>query len=352
MSVSSVSTSTVSSILQNTVSRLQTQLTTTSTEASTGLLADIGLTLGENSGQDITLHQQMSDLNAISSSNQLVTAQLDTAYNALTNLQSSTESMVSQLVTGQSTTPGTSGAAALQQAASGALSSFTSTMNSESGGQYVFGGINTGVAPVASYSQTPASAAQTAVDNAFQATFGFATTSPSVSTITATQMTNFLSTQFAAQFTGSNWTSNWSSASSTAQSNRIGVNETVPTSISANQSAFQDTAQALVMVSEFGGLNLNASAYSALMTSASSVMNSANNGLIGAAATVGNMQNQVTNANSAISLQQNTLNTQINNKEAVNSYQVATEVSNISTQLQTAYSLTSQIHKLSLVNFL
>jgi flagellar hook-associated protein 3 FlgL len=81
-------------------------------------------------------------------------------------------------------------------------------------------------------------------------------------------------------------------------------------------------------------------------------MNSANNGLIGAAATVGNMQNQVTNANSAISLQQNTLNTQINNKEAVNSYQVATEVSNISTQLQTAYSLTSQIHKLSLVNFL
>jgi flagellar hook-associated protein 3 FlgL len=352
MSVSSVSSSTVSSILQNTVNRLQTQLTTTSSESSTGLVADIGLTLGESSGQDIALHQQMADINAISASNQLVTAQLSTASDALTTLQSSTQSMLSQLVTGAATTPTSSGALAVQQAAAGALGSFTAMMNSNSGGQYVFGGINTGVAPMAAYAQTPPSAAQTAVDNAFQATFGFPTTSASVSTITGAQMTSFLNNQFAAQFTGSNWTTNWSQASSTAQSNRIGVNENVATSVSANQPAFQQTAQALVMVSEFGGLNLSSDAYSALMTSANSVMAGANNGLIQTAATVGNMQNQVTNANSALSLQQNLLTTQLNDKEAVNSYQVATEVTNISTQLQTAYSLTAQIHKLSLVNFL
>ncbi len=353
MSVSSVSTSTVSSVLQNTVNRLQTQLTTASSESSTGLLADIGLTLGESSGQDITLHQQMADINAISASNQLVSAQLDTASAALTSLQGSTQSMLSQLVSAQSTTPGSSGATAVQQAASGALNGFASMMNSQSDGQYVFGGVNTSVAPIAAYSQTPASPAQTAVDAAFQANFGFPITSPSVSTITGAQMTSFLSSsQFTGLFTGTNWSSTWSSASSTAQSNRIGVNETVATSLSANQPAFQETAQALVMVSEFAGLNLSSDAYSALMTSANDAMTSANSGLIAAAATVGDMQNQVTNANSAISLQQNLLTTQINNKEAVNSYQVATEVSNISTQLQTAYSLTAQIHKLSLVNFL
>lgn len=57
-------------------------------------------------------------------------------------------------------------------------------------------------------------------------------------------------------------------------------------------------------------------------------------------------------ADSAINLQQNVLTTQLNNLESVNAYDVATQVSNLSTQLQTAYSLTAQIQKLSLVNFL
>ncbi len=345
MSVSSVSSSTISSILQNTVTRMQSQLTTVSSEASTGLLADIGQTLGANAGQDISLHQQMADISAISSSNALVGNQLDTAYNALTTMQSSTQSMLTSLVSAEAGTSGSSGSASVQETASAALASFTSTMNSQSGGQYVFGGINSGVAPLA----TSPTAMQTAVANAFQTAFGFSMTSSSVSTITAAQLTNFLGgSQFTSLFSGSGWTS----ASSTALTNRIGVNETATTSITANDQAFQDTAQALTMVSEFAGLNLGSDAYSALLSTASTVMTSANNGLIQASATIGGMQNQVTQANSAVSLQQNLLTTQINANEDVNSYQVATEVSNLSTQLQTAYSLTAQIHKLSLVNFL
>ena len=58
------------------------------------------------------------------------------------------------------------------------LQSFASLANASVGGVYVFGGINSGAAPIAPYAQTPASAAQTAVDAAFQATFGFATPRP------------------------------------------------------------------------------------------------------------------------------------------------------------------------------
>jgi flagellar hook-associated protein 3 FlgL len=352
MSVGSVSSSTLSGVLQNTVARLQSQLTTASTESSTGLLADVGLTLGGNSGQDVAMHQKMADLAAISSSNSLVTAQLSTTADALTSLQTSSKSMLSQLVQAQSGTPSSSGANAIQQAATSALQSFVTSMNANEGGQYVFGGVNSGVAPVSAYAQTPASAAQTAVDNAFQATFGMAITSSSVSTISGSAMTSFLNNQFASLFSNANWTSNWSSASSSAQTNRIGVNDTVTTGITANQSAFQDTAQALTMVSEFAGLNLSSDAYNALMSKAQSVMNTANTGLIETSAAVGTMQNQVTQANSAITLQQNVLTTQINARETVNSYDVVSQVNNLSTQLQTAYSLTSQIHKLSLVSFL
>ena len=48
------------------------------------------------------------------------------------------------------------------------------------------------------------------------------------------------------------------------------------------------------MVSAFGALNLSSDAYSALMSTAQSVMNDANNGLIATGAAVGTMQNAVT----------------------------------------------------------
>ena len=350
MSVGSVSTSTLSSILQNTVTRLQSQLSTVSTESSTGLLADIGQTLGAQSGQDISMHAQMADLSAIASSNAIVGAQLDTASNALTSLQTSAQSVLTQLIGAGSSSSGSTGARGLQQAATAALGAFASTMNSEVGGNYVFGGINSGVAPIAAYAS--GGAAETAVDNAFQATFGMSIASSSVNTISGSAMTSFLTNQFAALFTGSNWTSSWSSASDTAQTSRIGVNQTATTSVSANQSAFQDMAQALTMVSALGGLNLSSDAYSALIGQARSVISSANNGLIETGASVGTMQNQVTQANSAIALQRSVLTKRINSEETANSYDVATQVSNLSTQLQTAYSLTAQIAKLSLVNFL
>jgi flagellar hook-associated protein 3 FlgL len=350
MSVGSVSSSTLSSILQNTVTRLQAQMSTVSTESSTGLLADIGQTLGADSGQDISMHRQMADLSAISSSNAVVTTQLDTASNALTTLQTSAKSVLSSLIEAGALSSGSNGASTLQQTVSAALDTFASTMNSEVAGQYVFGGINSGVAPIAAYAS--GGAAQTAVDNAFQATFGMSISSSSVNTISGSAMTSFLTTQFAALFAGANWTSTWSSASDTTQTSRIGVNQTVTTSVSANQSAFQDMAKALTMVSAFGGLNLSSGAYSALLSQAQSAITSANSGLIETGAAVGTMQNQVTEANSAITLQQSVLTTRINSQETVNSYDVATQVTNLSTQLQTAYSLTAQIHKLSLVNFL
>ena len=356
MTVNSVSSSTITSILQNTVSRLQSQMTTVETENSTGQIADIGLTLGDSSGHDIALHQQMADLNALTSSNAIVTTQLDTASNALTSLQQSASSILSQTIGALSDAPGSSGAVALQQTALGALSSFTSLANADVGGVHVFGGVNTGQAPLSAYSQTPASAAQTAVQGAFQSYFGFSETSASVSSITGTQMTSFLNGPFAALFSSSNptpnWTSTWSSASSATLTNRVSTSQTISTSITANDPAFQSMAQGLTMLGEFGGLSLSSSAYSALVTSAQSTINTANSQMIEASAAVGTMQNTVNDADSAISLQQNVLTTQINNTESVNSYDVASQVSALTNQLQVAYSLTAQIQKLSLVTYI
>jgi flagellar hook-associated protein 3 FlgL len=357
MTVNSVSSSTLSTILQNAVTREHKQLTTLETENSTGLLADIGLTLGASSGQDISLHQQYADLNGFSASNAIVTSQLETSYNAATTLQQSASTMLSQVIEGLSSTPSSTGSAAIQQVAASALQSFVTTANSEVSDVYVFGGINTGIEPINSSAASSTGAAQTAAQSAFS---NYLTSiGATAATITGAQMTTFLtstslpaSQSFTSQFSGTDWSTNWSNASATAQTSRIGLNDTITTSVTTNNTAFQSLAQGLTMLNQFANMNLSSSAYTALMQQAQSVMTAASNDLTDVGATIGTMQSAVKQANSNISLQQDTLNTQINASEAVNPYQAATQLTNLTNQLQVAYSLTAQIQKLSLVNFL
>ncbi|PPQ38562.1 flagellar hook-associated protein 3 FlgL [Rhodoblastus acidophilus] len=372
MAVNSVSTSTLSNILQNTVSRLQSQMTSIETENATGLLADIGLTLGADSGRYISMHQQYAELNGLTASNVVVTTQLDTAYTAVTTMQKSAANVLKQVITGLSTTPSSTGSAAIQSVATGALSSFIAGANSEVAGVYVFGGINTATQPINAYSAPPAtSAAQQAVQTVLTNYLG-AHSLTSVSQMTGAQMQEFLTAtpsstpslpanqSFASLFQSGaasatppslNW-SDWSKASDTPLTNRISLKLTETTSVSANNQAFQSMAQGLTMLSEFANQNLTADAYTALMQTAQKTVNTASSQLTETAATIGTMQNSVNQSNSSIKLQQNVLNKQINAREAVDPYKVASDVTNLSTQLQVAYSLTSQIHKLSLVNFL
>ncbi len=59
-----------------------------------------------------------------------------------------------------------------------------------------------------------------------------------------------------------------------------------------------------------------------------------------------------TSANNQMSVQMNILTTQISNLESVDPYQASTQVTGLQTQIETAYSLTAQLQKLSLVNYI
>ena len=68
--------------------------------------------------------------------------------------------------------------------------------------------------------------------------------------------------------------------------------------------------------------------------------------------TLGLSQSQLTNANTALQTQASTINNMVSQLDGVDPYQAATTLTNLTTQLETAYSLTNQISKLSLVNYL
>ena len=212
MSASIVSTLSLGQAMLSSVTRAQNQLTQLTAEAGSGEYADLGLQLGGQNGYELSLRNQTNLLQSFTTANELTVTNLKTAQAALDSIRSTAESAVSTLT---SVTAGSSSAAStLQDTGTNALQELISDTNTTSNGQYVFGGDNSGVAPMADYFSSTTSAAKSAIDAAFQSAFGFAPTSASAANISASAMQSFISGPLANLFSGANWTSNWASASS------------------------------------------------------------------------------------------------------------------------------------------
>ncbi len=344
-----VSTQFLANSLVGPVMQAQSQLTTAMTEESTGQYADLGLQLGDQSGYELSLKEQVAQLDTLTSGNSLVSTGLSTAQSALQAIQSSAQTTLNDLATW---TPSANSGASLQDMGQSALQSLIASTNATSGGQYVFGGENSSVAPMADYYSTSTSAAETAIDQAFQGTFGVLPSDPAAADISASDMQSFLSGPFAALFTGASWSADWSSASSVNTSAEISPGQTVATSTNANQPGFQQLAQAYAMLSEFGGSALSSDAQQAVATAASSLVSQGLNSVINLQAGLGSTQSAVTNANDSMSSQLTILQDQIGDLDNVNTTATAAQITSLTNQVQMAYELTSRLSQLNLAQYL
>ena len=342
-----ISSTSLLSSLRTSVLQAQTQLSQDQTEISTGTLADVGLSLGAGTGNELSLKSQIDELNGYSDGNNSATTRLSSTTNVLSTLVSSAQSMSASLITA-STSGGTT--AALQTTATDALKSLISGLNTSVAGESIFGGINTIAVPVADYFSNSTSAPKQAVDNAFQ---GYLTSQgTTASSISGSQMQSFLSNQFAALFSDTNWQGTWSSASDTTMQSTIAPSQTTSTSVSANNTAFRQITEAYTMLSEFSGSNLSSSAVSAVVSTASQLLNSGTSSLIDLQDTVGATQDAISSANSQISSQVSVLQSNVSDLDSVDTYSLSSQVTALQTQLEASYELTSRLQALSLTNYL
>ena len=343
-----ISTQSVASSLRQSILRMQSELTAGEKEIATGNHADVGLYLGARTGESTSLQAEVSLLQAISNTNQTASTRLSTTDAILAGLQTSAQDLLNALVEGDGST---SNANTIQETGQSDLRALIASLNATLNGDYIFAGTNTGNRPIADY-YAPAAANKAAVDAAFLAAFGFPQTSSSVSTITGASMQNFLDAEFAPLFQGSAWPATWSSASSETLTNDISRHDSASTSVSANNVAFQQLAQAYTMIADLGTQNLNASAYQAVVNTARTLLTSAISNLVDVRANVGLVEANITSATNQMSLQMNILSAQIGNLENVNTFEVGTRITNLQTQIETSYSLTAQLQHLSLVEYL
>lgn len=343
----SVSSYALSTAIRNTILRSQSDLLTAQQEVASGTHADMGLSLGVTTGRIVSLGKQYDQLNAIVDTNGIVSSRMEAAQTALSSLVEQAQSFTSSLTGARNAADG---AAIITPLAQGALQNATDLMNTNVGGEFIFAGINTDTKPIADYGA--GSAAQTAIENAFQAKFGMAITDPNVSTISATDLKSFIDNELTNEFSSAQWSANWSSASDDVVQNRIAPQELADTSVSANESGVRKLFMAYAMVGTFASANLNQDAYTTLVDSGLSLTQEGIREVTTAQSVLGTSQSRVTAASDRLSAQVNVLEKSVNSLEAVDPYEAATRVNSLMTQLENSYALTAKLQGMSLLNYL
>jgi flagellar hook-associated protein 3 FlgL len=347
MKTSFISTEVLSNTLRSTVMQGQISLSKATTEATTGRHADIGESLGALTGRDFSLRSDLERVSNLIDTNEILTGRLSATQEAITNTINVAQTFMQQLLASRDTD---GGANVVLPNAQTDMASLVDTLNTTLNGQFLFGGINTGVTPMTSY--TTGSTSQNAIDAAFLAFFGFNQSSPAVANITATQMQTFLNTTFDAEFQNPAWTTNWSTASSTNTTSRISTTQVVQTSTNANVQGFRDIAAAYTMLLSLGGASLGQAAYETVVDNAVAKISGAVYSLSLTGGQLGTAQQQVTDASNRMAIQKDLFSSQVNKLEAVDPTTASVRVNSLQSQIEMAMSLTSQLHKLTLVDYL
>lgn len=344
--------SSTNSLLEETrssIARLQAQLVNAQKELSSGRLADVGLTLGANTGKVINFQQELSFTQSVIDANGLVSTRMQAGQIGLQSMSDLAQDFLSALT---NTKLSSDVSNTTVQSAQAGLKSFTDLINTSVSGQFVFSGVNSDVKPLDDYFAATAPASKQNFDAAFLAKFGITQQDPAVSAIPAATMKDFLDNEYAAQFTDTTWSANWSAASDKNVRNRISRTEVVETSVNANDPAFRKIASAFALVADSGFEKLNDQARQAVLDRAISQLGDGITGIATLQSKLGISQERVSTSNDILGLQKNLMTTSIDNLVGVDPAEVSTRLSTLMTQIETAYTITNRLNNLSLLNYL
>ncbi len=351
MKASFVSNMSLQNAMRITVASAQKEMLKVQEESVTGRHADVGAELGAKTARTLNLHRDLQRMESLKSTNALTTQRLAASQEALGQMSTAANDAMGVLIA----LSGITSADQLQLAQKNigdALSIFTAAANTSFSGEYLFAGINSDVMPFNDYEQTsPVSDAKTAFDAAFLAHFGFDQTDAAVSTIDPADMQSFIDT-LETDFMGVNWENNWSNASSENMNSRISASETVQSSTNTNVDGMRNMALGLVIGKELLALNISEASRKVVSDAAIDYMGRAVSGIDGERSKLGISESRVSQANTSLDAQITILSTSIKDMEGIDTYEAATRVTTLESQLSLAYTLTSRIQNLSLLNYL
>lgn len=343
MTTSYISSLSLLNAPRNASMRLLTEIDRANQEVVSGRFADTGLALGSQVGRSFALRQSAAEITALQDGNGATALRLSTSQTVLQQIQKSTDTQFTSLTA----LTADKRIAAMAASSTDMLTSFTSLLNTTAGGQRLFSGINTDVAPIRDGAASNAKAAAIA---AFKTDFGFAPSDSRAATLTAAQIKTFLEGTVATQFADANWSATWSRASGTVITSQISLSESVTTSVTANATAFRQLAEATTLA----GLDLtglSADAQAVVSDRVMSLLSKSSAGLVSLQADLGRSQARLTDANTRLAAQSTFVTKEISQIEAVDTVEAKTRLDAATKQLNISYALTAQLQGLSLLKY-
>lgn len=353
MKTSFVSNMAMQNTLLRTISEAQLELMQRQKEVVTNRHADLGAELGAKTARTLNLHRDLQRLESLGSTNSLTSQRLSASQEALGQISEAANSVLETLV-GLTGTESQDQLDRTKESFSSALSLFTSAANTSFSGEYLFAGIDTDVIPMESY-LSAGSDAKATFDAAFLTFFGFDQEDPQVADITPADMEAFITdveTMFMDTSATGTWATDWSNASDQNMTSRISNSEVIQSSTNANTDGMRKFALGAVIGYELLNLNITTATRKVVSDQSLAYIGSAITGVDGERSLLGVSEARVKQANVSLDAQSSILTTSINNLEMVDANETATRITTLEDQLSLAYTLTSRLQSMSLVNYL
>ncbi|MDX8323396.1 flagellar hook-associated family protein [Rhizobium rhizogenes] len=367
MKTSFISSLAMQNSMRSTILKAQLEMTNLNTELTTGKHADLGVTLGANTARSLDLNRDVDRLSSLVSVNSIATQRLKSSQAALDGMAKAAQEIQKVLV------PNTSSAAptlaTVAKTISNAFNTFTGFANTAVSGEFLFSGINTDVKPIDDYfaegstlkaayevelnafmaTQTPAvgniadlskdqaAAFMTRIEGVFNGTTPV--TNPPHSDLTAGQNYDF-------------WTTYGSKASDTNMTSRISQNEVVETSTNSNSQGMRYFAMTAMTAMTFLDDKVPSDVRELVATRSVTNIGTVISGLNQQQSQLGLSESRVSKANDSLAAQKKIIETHLLDIEGIDTYEVKTRLDLLQQQIEIAYSLTSRLQKMSLVNYL
>lgn len=322
------------------------RLATAQVELASQRKADVGLELGGATARFVNLNWQASELEGQE-------IRISSARNRAEATQSTLESIATLagdfLETLTGARDATLGQDIIRGAAENSLSGLGDLLNTSLGGVKLFGGLNSQVDPMPGYS---GGSGQQAILDAFVANFGFTPTDPDVASITPDEMTNFVNGSFANLFSDGSWQSLWTQAAPANGVTVLSGSQRIDASSSGASGFAASLTQAFSMMLELGQSALRQDTFTALADTAMSLVARGQQQLIGEQTRIGLAQERLKSVSEGLESGLMTVEEAIEKMQGVDNYELATEISTLTTQLEASYALTGRLSKLSLLSYI
>lgn len=172
-----------------------------------------------------------------------------------------------------------------------------------------------------------------------------------MSDFTKAQMEDFITNTLEPLY-DTEWAADWSKASSQNMTSRISTTEVVQSSTNATTEGFRKFALASVIALELMDENVSSEVRAYIGEAALGYVEQANTQITAERSTLGISEARVKKANTSLQAQIKLINTHITDLEGVDTYEASTRMNTLLTQVETSYTLTARIQRLSLIDFL